>query len=128
MVGNYPKKIEVRGEIIFPTPAFEELNKQRKSIGLPLFANPRNMPLALLKLQDSAEVAKRNLDCFLYAVYMKDSIFNNASDQYNYLQQLGFKTPSLKDRYIQKVSTIDDIMDFINYWDDKRKISLKLME
>ena len=120
LVGNYPKKIEVRGEIIFPTPAFEELNKQRKSIGLPLFANPRNTASGSLKLQDSAEVAKRNLDCFLYAVYMKDSIFNNASDQYNYLQQLGFKTPSLKDRYIQKASTIDDIMDFINYWDDKR--------
>ena len=51
---------------------------------------------------------------------MKDSIFNNASDQYNYLQQLGFKTPSVKDRYIQKASSIDDIMDFINYWDDKR--------
>ena len=120
LVGNYPKKIEVRGEIIFPTPAFEELNKQRKSTGLPLFANPRNTASGSLKLQDSAEVAKRNLDCFLYAVYMKDSTFNNASDQYYYLQQLGFKTPSLKNRYIQKTSTIDDIMDFINYWDDKR--------
>ena len=120
LVGDYPKKIEVRGEIIFPTPAFEELNNQRKLIGLPLFSNPRNTASGSLKLQDSAEVAKRNLDCFLYAVYMKDSIFNNASDQYNYLQQLGFKTPSVKDRYIQKASSIDDIMDFINYWDDKR--------
>ena len=120
LVGNYPKKIEVRGEIIFPTPAFEELNKQRKSIGLPLFANPRNTASGSLKLQDSAEVAKRNLDCFLYSVYKKDSIINKASAQYNYLQQLGFKTPSVKDRYIQKASSIDDIMDFINYWDDKR--------
>ena len=120
LVGDFPKKIEVRGEIIFPTPAFKELNKQRKLIGLPLFSNPRNTASGSLKLQDSAEVAKRNLDCFLYAVYMKDSIFNNASDQYNYLQQLGFKTPSVKNRYIQKVSTVDAIMDFINYWDDKR--------
>ena len=71
LFGEFPKKIEVRGEVIFPNPAFDELNKQRQDEGLPMFANPRNTASGSLKLQDSAEVAKRKLDCFLYAAYLK---------------------------------------------------------
>ena len=121
LYGEFPKKIEVRGEVIFPNPAFDELNKQRQAEGLPMFANPRNTASGSLKLQDSAEVAKRKLDCFLYAAYLKDSNFNNAFDQYGYLQKLGFKTPQSSSRFIERTKSIDEIMDFINYWEKERE-------
>ena len=121
LFGEFPKKIEVRGEVIFPNPAFDELNKQRQAEGLPMFANPRNTASGSLKLQDSAEVAKRKLDCFLYAAYLNDSNFNNAFDQYGYLQKLGFKTPQSSDRFIERSKSIDQIMDFINHWEKERE-------
>ena len=121
LFGEFPKKIEVRGEVIFPNPAFDELNKQRQDEGLPMFANPRNTASGSLKLQDSAEVAKRKLDCFLYAAYLKNSNFNNAFDQYGYLQKLGFKTPQSSSRFIERSKSIDQIMDFINHWEKERE-------
>ena len=121
LIGNFPKKIEVRGEVIFPNPAFNKLNKQRQAEGLPMFANPRNTASGSLKLQDSAEVAKRKLDCFLYAAFLNDSNFNNAFDQYEYLEKLGFKTPQSTERFIEKSNSIDQIMDFINYWEKERE-------
>ena len=121
LMGDFPKKIEVRGEVIFPNPAFKELNKQRKAEGLPVFANPRNTASGSLKLQDSAEVAKRKLDCFLYAAFLNDSNFNSAYDQYEYLEKLGFKTPQSTNRFIERSNSIDQIMDFINYWEKERE-------
>ena len=121
LIGDFPKKIEVRGEVIFPNPAFNKLNKQRQAEGLPIFANPRNTASGSLKLQDSAEVAKRKLDCFLYAAFLNDSNFNSAFDQYGYLEKLGFKTPQSTERFIEKSNSIDHIMDFINYWEKERE-------
>ena len=121
LIGDFPKKIEVRGEVIFPSPAFNKLNKHRQAEGLPMFANPRNTASGSLKLQDSAEVAKRKLDCFLYAAFLNDSNFNSAFDQYGYLQKLGFKTPQSTERFIEKSNSIDHIMDFINYWEKERE-------
>ena len=121
LIGDFPKKIEVRGEVIFPNPAFNKLNKQRQAEGLPMFANPRNTASGSLKLQDSAEVAKRKLDCFLYAAFLNDSNFNSAFDQYGYLEKLGFKTPQSTERFIEKSNSIDHIMDFINYWEKERE-------
>ena len=120
-MGDFPKKIEVRGEVIFPNLAFKELNKQRKAEGLPVFANPRNTASGSLKLQDSAEVAKRKLDCFLYAAFLNDSNFNSAYDQYEYLEKLGFKTPQSTNRFIERSNSIDQIMGFINYWEKERE-------
>ena len=119
--GDFPKYIEVRGEVIFPKPAFEELNKKRQKEGLPLFSNPRNTASGSLKLQDSSEVAKRKLDCFLYSAYFEDNAINVAFDQYMFLNELGFKTPSLKNKFISQVNSIDGIMDFINHWDSSRE-------
>ena len=119
--GDFPKYIEVRGEVIFPKPAFEELNKKRQKEGLPLFSNPRNTASGSLKLQDSSEVAKRKLDCFLYSAYFEENAINIAFDQYVFLNELGFKTPSLKNKFISQVNSIDGIMDFINHWESSRE-------
>ncbi len=103
--GDYPDKFEIRGEIFFPLDNFEKLNKEREDIGEPLYANPRNTASGTLKQQDSKVVAQRGLDCFLYGVYG-----NN----------LGFKIPDPKKNYIKLASSIDEIMDFVNYWDEHR--------
>ena len=119
--GNAPKKLEVRGEIMYSKTAFQDLNIQREKEKLPLFSNPRNTASGTLKLQDSSEVAKRKLDCFLYAVFLKDNQIEKVYDQYNYLNQFGFKIPSLKARYVEEVFDVNGIMDFINFWDFNRE-------
>ena len=74
-----------------------------------------------MKLQDSSEVAKRKLDCFLYAVFLEDNHIEKVYDQYHYLNQFGFKIPSLKARYVEEVFDVNGIMDFINFWDSNRE-------
>ena len=118
--GNFPKQIEVRGEVIFQKKNFEELNIQREKNGLPLFSNPRNTASGTLKLQDSSIVAQRKLDCFIYAVYAEESAFDKAFDCYQGLKDFGFKTPSIDKRFIEQVANTNQIMDFIIYWDKQR--------
>jgi DNA ligase (NAD+) len=120
LMGKFPSKLEVRGEIIFPRPAFELLNKERLVNGEQLFANPRNTASGTLKLQDSSEVAKRKLDCFLYALYLDDSITNSAFEQYEMLKLWGFKTPFLDKNYVKSASSIDEVISFINFWESGR--------
>ena len=120
LTGDYPENLEVRGEIIFPRLAFEALNTQRRKEGLPEFSNPRNTASGTLKMQDSSVVAQRKLDCFLYGIFMEDSKLDNLHEQYHYLTKLGFKTPSLEEKYVEVAKTTDQVMDFINYWDQKR--------
>ena len=120
LVGNYPDFIEVRGEVVFPNSAFEALNIQREKEGLPLFSNPRNTASGTLKLQDSSIVAQRKLDCFLYATFLNDRTLNKAFDNYEFLKELGFKTPSLSKKYIEHVNNTDQVINFINYWENKR--------
>ena len=119
--GNAPRKLEVRGEIMYSKAAFQDLNLQRAKEQLPLFSNPRNTASGTLKLQDSSEVAKRKLDCFLYAVFLEDNHIEKVYDQYYYLNQFGFKTPSIKSRYVEEVFDVNGIMDFISYWNSKRE-------
>jgi DNA ligase (NAD+) len=118
--GDFPKLIEVRGEVIFQNKNFKDLNIKREKNGLPLFSNPRNTASGTLKLQDSSIVAQRKLDCFIYAVYVEESTFNKAFDGYQFLKGFGFKTPSIENRYIEQVANTTQIMDFINYWDKQR--------
>src|SRR5690606_31409586 len=66
LIGDFPSKFEIRGEIFFPLSKFEKLNRQREDDGEPLFANPRNTASGTLKLQDSGVVAQRELDSYLY--------------------------------------------------------------
>ena len=119
--GDYPENLEVRGEIMYSKSAFKELNKNREKQGLSLFSNPRNSASGTLKLQDSSMVAKRKLDCFIYAIFLDNNKINSVFQQYNYLAQFGFKTPSVENKYVEQVSDVSGIMNFINYWEQRKE-------
>ena len=114
---GYPDSFEIRGEILMPWKVFEELNRERELREEPLFANPRNAASGTLKLQNSAAVASRKLDAFLY--YMPgDNLPHDG--HYENLQEAakwGFKIS----KHMRKARTLQDIFDFINYWDTERK-------
>jgi len=117
---NYPKKFEIRGEIFFPLAHFEALNKSREEAGEPLFANPRNTASGTMKMQDSAVVASRKLDCFLYGMYGDNLPFTHHFDSIKAAADWGFKIPFINQNYIRKCRSIDEIMSFIDYWDTAR--------
>ena len=117
----FPEDFEIRGEIVLPHARFEDLNEQRQKEGLPLFANPRNCASGTLKLQDSAEVAKRGLDAYLYYVLPEGILATNHSESIALAGELGFKIPKTEDRFIAKCDSIDTIMSFVEYWDVERK-------
>lgn len=118
--GDFPNEVEVRGEIFYPLSAFSALNKERQNAGEPLFANPRNTASGTLKMQDSAVVASRGLDSFLYGVYTRNRLANSHLESVQKATAWGFKTPSEKDKMISLCRSINEIMDFINYWQDAR--------
>lgn len=118
--GEYLKSFDIRGEIVFPLVAFNQLNKEREEAGEPLFANPRNTASGTIKMQDSSIVALRGLDCQLYQLYADKNPFESHFEAVNSIKEWGFKTPSLERNYIKKVKSIEGIMEFINYWDEKR--------
>jgi DNA ligase (NAD+) len=118
--GEYPEDFDIRGEIIFPLATFQKLNEEREQNGEPLFANPRNTASGTLKMQDSSIVAKRALDCYLYQVYGKDISFDTHLESIQRATDWGFKVPELKKKYIAKARSLDEVMDFINYWDTHR--------
>ena len=117
----YPDDFEIRGEIFMPLQEFAKLNEERKKNELSLFANPRNTASGTLKLQDSRTVADRNLDCFLYGLYQDRAEQTNHFDAVSFAGEMGFKIPRLEEKMISKVSNVDGILDFIAYWDEKRK-------
>ena len=121
LTGDYPENLEVRGEIMYSKSIFKELNQNREKQGLALFSNPRNSASGTLKLQDSSIVAKRKLDCFIYAVYLDNHKINSLFLQYNYLAQFGFKIPSVEDKYVEQVNDVSGIMNFINYWEERKE-------
>ncbi len=122
--GDFPLDFEIRGEIFFPLESFKKANEERKLNGEQEFANPRNSAAGTLKSQDSKVVASRGLDCFLYGIYGEDLDRNDLKfahyETVLKAKEWGFKTPEPKLNYIHKTSTIEGIMDFINYWDEKR--------
>lgn len=119
--GDYPENLEVRGEIMYSKSVFKELNQNREKQGLALFSNPRNSASGTLKLQDSSIVAKRKLDCFIYAVYLDNHKINSLFLQYSYLAQFGFKIPSVEDKYVEQVNDVSGIVNFINYWEERKE-------
>ena len=121
LTGDYPENLEVRGEIMYSKSVFKELNKNREKQGLALFSNPRNSASGTLKLQDSSIVAKRKLDCFIYAVYLDNHKINSLFLQYSYLAQFGFKIPSVEDKYVEQVNDVSGIVNFINYWEERKE-------
>lgn len=113
---DFPDEFEVRGEIFMPKKGFEKINIERMEIGENPFANPRNAASGSLKMQDSAEVAKRPLDCALYYFLNENPPFNNHYDSLMNVKKWGLKISN----YIVKCKNIEEIFDFINYWDKKR--------
>jgi DNA ligase (NAD+) len=119
--GDYPGDFDIRGEIFFPRKNFEKLNREREEAGEPVFANPRNCASGTLKLQDPKIVAKRGLDCYLYGLAGKGFSFSSHYDGILTAGKWGFKVPSEKKNFIRLCSSIDEIMEFINYWDKERR-------
>lgn len=118
--GDYPQSFEIRGEIFLPKKVFRQLNEERAAAGEELYANPRNTAAGTLKQQDSAEVAKRHLDCYMYYVLGDRLPANSHFDHVAAAAQWGFKVPESKKRLIEKTNSIDGIMNFIQYWDEHR--------
>jgi DNA ligase (NAD+) len=114
---GYPDEFEIRGEIILPHASFEAMNRQREEEGEEPFANPRNAASGSLKMQDSAEVAKRKLDSFLYYLQGDYIPFQTHYDSLQAARQWGFKISG----YIVRCNTIEDIFDYIETWDKARK-------
>jgi len=117
---DYPQEFEVRGEILMPFDVFEKINAEREDIGETPFANPRNAAAGTLKIQDSAIVAQRKLDSFMYYLIAENKPFNNHYDNLLKLGEWGFKIPRPEQNYVRKAKTIDEIIEFINYWDTHR--------
>ncbi|TVR41555.1 MAG: NAD-dependent DNA ligase LigA [Cryomorphaceae bacterium] len=117
---DVPEELEVRGEIFFPFDAFEALNTRREENGEPVFANPRNTASGTLKLQDSSVVAERGLDCFMYQVLGERLPFLTHKENFEYARKLGFKVPSQADNMFALCRNIDEIMEFVAFWDQQR--------
>jgi len=114
--GNYPDKFDIRGEIILPFAGFEKMNQELIEIGETPYSNPRNTASGSLKLQDSAEVAKRPLECLLYFVTGNNLPFSSQFEGLESARSWGFKVP----KEAKLVNNIHEVFDFIDYWDVHR--------
>ncbi|SHF23494.1 NAD-dependent DNA ligase LigA [Dysgonomonas macrotermitis] len=114
---DYPEEFEIRGEILMPWKVFEELNKEREEQEEPLFANPRNATSGTLKLQDPKTVAARKLDAYFYYMLGKDLPTGGHYENLQKAKEWGFKISDAT----RKCSTIEEVFDFIKYWDVERK-------
>ncbi|MDR1667433.1 MAG: NAD-dependent DNA ligase LigA [Bacteroidales bacterium] len=113
---DFPEEFEIRGEIVMPHSTFEKLNAERMEAGETPFANPRNAASGTLKMQKSAQVAKRPLDCFLYFLLGETLPSNSHYENLEKAREWGFKIPP----YAAVCHTIDDISTFIAGWDRER--------
>jgi DNA ligase (NAD+) len=114
--GNFPPKFDIRGEIILPFEGFEKMNQELIEIGETPYSNPRNTASGSLKLQDSAEVAKRPLDCLLYFIIGNNLPFKSQFDGLEAARKWGFKVPNES----KLAKNLDEVFEFINYWDTHR--------
>ncbi len=114
---DFPSDFEMRGEIILTHKAFEKMNDTRASKGEPLFANPRNAAAGTLKLQNSAEVARRGLDCYLYYALGDELPYESHHENLIKAKEWGFKISE----FSKKCSSVDEVFEFIHHWDTARK-------
>jgi len=116
--GNYPENFEIRGEIFMHKSAFLRLNKEREENGDQTYANPRNFASGTIKLQDSGEVAKRPLDCFLYFLYCenRNKQFHDHWHSIESVKSWGFPVCE----HTKLCNSIDEVLNFIHYWDEVR--------
>ena len=115
--GDYPSFLEMRGEIIMPHDSFRNTNKEREELGLPLFANPRNAAAGTIKLFDSREAANRRLDNYCYYMMSDNIPYETHYESLMAAREWGFNISN----HIALCKNIDEIEDFINYWDTERK-------
>ena len=117
MSAGYPAEFEIRGEILLPWAEFDRLNKEREEQEEPLFANPRNAASGTLKQQNPTIVAARKLDAYFYYLLGEDLPADTHYDNLEAARKWGFKIPDV----IRKCDTLQDIYDYIAYWDTERK-------
>lgn len=116
-IDGLPARMELRGEVLLPWDRFEQLNREREAEEEPLFANPRNAASGTLKLQDPKEVARRGLTCYLYYMLGEDLPGQTHYERLEQARRWGFPVSDA----IRVCHSIDEVMDFISYWDQKRK-------
>ncbi len=114
--GNFPDKFDVRGEIILPFAGFEKMNQELMDIGELPYSNPRNTASGSLKLQDSAEVSKRPLDCLLYFIIGPNLPFHSQFESLEAARSWGFKVP----KEPKLARNLDQVFQFIDFWDVHR--------
>jgi DNA ligase (NAD+) len=114
--GNYPASFEIRGEIFLPRKVFDQINKEREEIGEAPLANPRNAASGTMKMQDSAVVANRKLDCFVYYMLGEEVPFKSHFENLNASKSWGFKTSE----HSKLLNNINEVLEFIEYWDKER--------
>jgi len=115
--GNYPASFEIRGEILMPWAVFDDLNREREEQEEQLFANPRNAASGTLKLQNSSVVASRKLDAYFYYMLGENLPSDLHSENLKAAHSWGFKISDAT----KVCKTLDEVADFINYWDVERK-------
>lgn len=114
---GWPRKFEIRGEVLLPWKEFDRLNAEREFNEEPPFANPRNAASGTLKLQDPAEVGRRGLDAYLYYLLGDELPYDTHYDNMQAAREWGFKVSDIMTR----LYTIDEVDNFISHWDSARK-------
>lgn len=114
--GDFPAKFDIRGEIVLPFAGFEKMNQELIEIGETPYSNPRNTASGSLKLQDSAEVAKRPLDCLLYTIVGNNLPFKTHFEGLEHARKWGFKVPN----QAKLAKNLSEVFEFIDHWDTQR--------
>jgi len=114
--GDFPKRFDIRGEIILPFEGFAKMNEERIEAGEDPYRNPRNTASGSLKLQDSSEVAKRPLDCLLYHIVGERLPLTTHFESLEKVREWGFKVPTIAKAAI----SMNEVFEFVNYWDIHR--------
>ena len=113
---NVPARFEVRGEVFLPKDVFKQLNKEREDVGEETYANARNTASGTLKMQDSREVAKRKLDCFLYYLLGDDNNVKTHEESIKKIESWGFQVSQT----YKKCKNIAEVLKYIEHWEKKR--------
>jgi len=114
--GDFPDKFDIRGEIVLPYEGFAKMNAERVDIGEEPYANPRNTASGSLKLQDSAEVSRRPLECLLYSITGNNTGIASQFEGLEKARKWGFKVPGES----ELKGSIEEVLQYINYWDEHR--------
>jgi len=114
--GDFAKSFEIRGEIFLPRNVFDQINKEREEIGEAPLANPRNAASGTMKMQDSAVVASRKLDCFVYYMLGEEVPYKSHFENLNAAKNWGFKTSE----HSKLLNNINEVLEYIEYWDKER--------